>query len=78
MEEKLLRVAQAAEVLGLSPSTIRKMLWDGRLRRIKIGGATRIRKQEIEDMILYGYQPRSNVRPITLRGFKKPQEVKGK
>lgn len=59
MEEQLLKVKEAAKILGLSPSTIRNMLWDGRLRRIKIGGATRVRRQEIDDLILYGYQPQT-------------------
>jgi len=62
MEEQLLRVEATAKILGLSPSTIRKMLWDGRLRRIKIGRATRVRKQEIDDLILYGYEPQRSIK----------------
>jgi excisionase family DNA binding protein len=62
MQETLVRVKDAAAILGLSPSTIRAMFLDGRLRRIKIGGATRIRKQEIDDMILYGYRLPGNIK----------------
>ena len=69
-EEQLLKVKEADKLLGLSSSTIRKMLWDGRLRRIKIGGATRVRKQEIDDLIFYGYQPVSRKNPTKWSSLK--------
>ncbi len=68
MEERLITVKDAAKILHLGPSTIRAMFLDGRLRRIKIGRATRIRKQEIDDLILYRYQ-RGSTKKVTAKFF---------
>ena len=51
-------VAQAAKLLTVEESTIRKWLSQGRLTRVKIGGCTRIRVSELEAVIANGLPPR--------------------
>ena len=55
--ERLLKVPEAAEILGLSPSTIRKMFWEGRLARVKVGRSTRIRQGDLEALVRLGILP---------------------
>jgi len=52
--EKLFTVLQVAELLSLSPSTIRRWLWDGRLPRVKVGRATRVREGDLLALIRLG------------------------
>ena len=50
--EKLHSIRSAAEFLGgVSESTIRVWLWQGRLTRLKVGRLTRVRESELLLMI---------------------------
>jgi excisionase family DNA binding protein len=50
--DKLHSVESAAQLLGgLSPSTIRAWLTQGRLTRVKIGRLTRVRESELLTLI---------------------------
>ena len=52
----LLSVPQVATWLGMAPVTIRKMLCTGKLSFVKIGASTRIRKSDVESLIVAGLQ----------------------
>ena len=52
--EQLLTVRQSAMLLAISPGTMAKWLSNGRVQRVKVGGATRIRSSEIEALIRDG------------------------
>ena len=54
--ENLLRVEQVSKILNLAPSTIRRMLWEGKLARVKIGRSTRIREGDVAALIRLGMQ----------------------
>ena len=45
---RLLTLQQAAGELGLSPWTLRRVVWNGELPHIRIGGAIRIDKNDVE------------------------------
>lgn len=45
--ERLLKIDEAASVLGLSPKTVRKWLWERKISSVKVGGAVRISEKEI-------------------------------
>ena len=70
--DRLLKVTEAAEILGLSPSTVRKMFWEGRLTRVKVGRSTRIRQGDLEAIIRLGLQP---TRQGKQRRYKSQEEV---
>jgi len=72
--DRLLKVTEAAEILGLSPSTVRKMFWEGRLTRVKVGRSTRIRQGDLEAIIRLGLQP---TRQGKQRRYKSQEEVVG-
>jgi excisionase family DNA binding protein len=46
--EKLLTPKDAAEILSLSPVTIKKWLWQGKLKGIKVGSVWRIRESDLK------------------------------
>jgi excisionase family DNA binding protein len=49
MEEKLLSVTEAAELLGVSPSSLRRWTAEGRLGVLRLpGGARRYERAELE------------------------------
>lgn len=50
---KLLRIREAAEMLGLNPETLRRWDREGRLVAIKIGkrGDRRYKKEDIENFV---------------------------
>jgi excisionase family DNA binding protein len=52
--ENLLRVEQVSKILNLAPSTVRRMLWEGKLARVKIGRSTRIREGDVAALIRLG------------------------
>ncbi len=58
--EKLLRVDEVAELLGLRPSTVRKLIY---LRAIPVvrptKRAVRVRQGDVEAIIRRGYRPAS-------------------
>ena len=58
MKEQLLTVTEAAERLALRPATVRKMLYERRLPRVRVGRrAVRIRESDIEALIRLGFEP---------------------
>lgn len=54
MAPLLLTVPEAAALLAVSVRTVRNMLADGRLEKVKIAGATRIRRGDVEAVALLG------------------------
>lgn len=46
--EKLLTPKEAAEILSLSPVTIKKWLWQKKLKGIKVGSVWRIRESDLK------------------------------
>ncbi|MBI3988179.1 MAG: helix-turn-helix domain-containing protein [candidate division NC10 bacterium] len=57
MMTKLLRPEEAAARLLVSPLTIRKWIFARRLPVVKLGRSVRIREQDLEALINFGYQP---------------------
>ena len=56
--DRLLSVESAAEFLGgISPSTIRAWLTEGRLTRVKVGRLTRVYESELRGMIRENSKP---------------------
>ena len=47
----LLRVPEAAEVLGLGRTTVCRLIRQGRLRVVKIDGCTRISREELQAFV---------------------------
>lgn len=52
--EKLLTPKDAAEILSLSPVTIKKWLWQGKLKGIKVGSVWRIRESDLKAFLRTG------------------------
>lgn len=51
-EEALFLTAdEGALIVGLRPSTLRKMAWERRIRSFKIMGAVRFRRSDLEALI---------------------------
>ena len=46
--EQLFRIERAAEILDVSPKTLRKWWYERRIQIIKVGGSVRIAASEIE------------------------------
>ena len=59
MAERLLNVAEAAEMLGLKPSTLYQWAYERRIAYVKLGGALRFRLSAIEKLIA-----KSEVQPL--------------
>jgi excisionase family DNA binding protein len=55
--KRLLRVAEAAERLGLTPKTLRFWIWTRKIEHVKIGRAVRIPEHAIEQLIEQGTIP---------------------
>lgn len=52
--EQLVDVDETARMLACTPAAIRKWLSQGRLPRVKVGRLTRVRSQDIADVIAHG------------------------
>jgi excisionase family DNA binding protein len=52
--EKLLRIESAAELLGISPWTIRSWIAQGRIRSLKVGSRRLIQEMEIKRLVSEG------------------------
>ena len=50
-EKILLRVPEAAQLLGIGQTTVHRLIRQGRLRIIKIDRSTRITRSELEDFV---------------------------
>ena len=51
MDDRLLTIPKTAEILGVHRITIYREIERGRLRRVKIGKAARIRASEVERFV---------------------------
>jgi excisionase family DNA binding protein len=49
--EPLLTIAEAADLLGLSPRSVMRLIKDGKLRVVRIGRAVRIRPEHLKDLV---------------------------
>ena len=52
--EKLLTPKDAAEILSLSPVTIKKWLWQGKLKGIKVCSVWRIKESDLKAFLRTG------------------------
>lgn len=55
MGENLLTVKQAASILGLQESTVRKWVLSRRLAVVRLGRSVRLRRDEVETLISRNY-----------------------
>lgn len=51
-EEKFFTADEAAHITGLHPTTIRKLAWQRKIRRFKVLGAVRFKRQDLEALIV--------------------------
>ena len=51
-ERGLLNVADAARLVGMASSTIRRWTADGRISVVKVGGQLQLRRRELERMVV--------------------------
>ena len=59
---QLLTLKQAAGLLSCSPDAIRKWIFQGRLRAVKVGKLTRLRQEDIERVASEGLPVRSQAK----------------
>jgi excisionase family DNA binding protein len=57
MTTMLLRPNEVAIRLALSPATVRRWIFDGRLPVVKLGRAVRVRETDVEALIRMGSVP---------------------
>ena len=57
---QLLTVEEVAEYCQLSQSTIYHWLCEGKLKHVKLGTAVRIRRQDLDRVVLQRVQPKAN------------------
>ena len=50
--ERLYSAQQAAEITGLSPLTLRRMAWQGKIRSFKVLDALRFKRKDLESLIV--------------------------
>jgi excisionase family DNA binding protein len=55
----LLTVPEVAELLRLSPRSVRRLIADGRLPVVRLGHAIRIRPQDVEALVASSGQERA-------------------
>ena len=56
--DQLITVKEAAETLAVTESAIRKWLYQGRLRHVKVGRLTRLRRKDVEAIMTDGLSDR--------------------
>jgi len=54
---KLLSTAEVAERLAVKQCTIRKMLYQRRIPKVKIGRCVRVREEDVEALVRIGLEP---------------------
>jgi excisionase family DNA binding protein len=59
--DRLLTVEEAAELLACSKAAVRKWIYQGRLRKVKVGRLTRLRLADVEAMVSSGLGSRSEL-----------------
>ena len=57
LDDRLLRLPEAAAVLGLSVRAVRRLAQRGVLTRVRIGGASRVRQSEVAALVRRGTVP---------------------
>jgi excisionase family DNA binding protein len=57
LDDQLLTIEQAAEVLAVTPAAIRKWLHQRRLTPVKVGRLTRLRSRDIGRIVKDGLPP---------------------
>jgi len=56
--EKLMKIAVAADLLGISQKTVRKWVYERKINVVKVGGAVRIAESEIDRIMTAGQRNR--------------------
>lgn len=51
LDRMALRISEAAELLGISPDTVKRMVTDGQIPSVKLRGAVRIPRKQLEEWI---------------------------
>lgn len=51
LDRMALRMSEAAELLGLSPDTVKRMVTDGQLPYVRLRGSVRIPRKQLEEWI---------------------------
>ncbi len=51
LAEKLLSAIDAAELIGLQPTTLRKLAWQRKIRSFKVLGALRFKRSDLEELV---------------------------
>jgi excisionase family DNA binding protein len=59
--DRLLTVKEAAGLLCCSEAAVRKWIYQGRLRKVKVGRLTRLRPADMEAMVSSGLGSRSEL-----------------
>ena len=54
LDDRLLRVAEAADILGCSPRLVWRLREQGALEAVKIGRVTRFRRSDIRRLVEHG------------------------
>ena len=62
MDSQLLTVNDVAHRLRVTPAMVRKLLFERRLPRVKIGRCVRVREDDLEALIKLGMIPASQER----------------
>ncbi|HEY2773386.1 MAG TPA: helix-turn-helix domain-containing protein [Candidatus Binatia bacterium] len=57
MSDRLLTVREAAEMLGLKPSTMYALAYERRIATVKIGRALRFKTSELEKLVKRSERP---------------------
>ena len=47
-DERLLRVREIAELLGVHPQSVRRLVWNGTLPSVRVGQSIRVRAGEVQ------------------------------
>jgi excisionase family DNA binding protein len=55
--DRLISEPETAEVLGVSPRTVRRFAQQEILERVRVGGSTRYRVSQVEQIIRHGTRP---------------------
>lgn len=53
----LLKIAEAAQRLALSPATLRAWIGKGHLPVVRLGRAVRVKADDVDALIRFGYKP---------------------
>jgi excisionase family DNA binding protein len=60
MSERLLTVLESAQRLSLSPATLRKWIFQRRLKCVRLGRAVRLKESEVDAIARLGFRPEAS------------------